>query len=266
MEQCIEYELPRTPIKESEHRAANFEAQFGTGATELDALQALHPGALREILVEHIERYYDHDLNRSVENAVDRFTDELDSATSMVRDIHSDEIAALDEQRNTIARAFEQVHVPAHAAYREAVALAHDAYTAAIEQARDEIMELEQRFIDEAEPLIEAMATDLAEFAPDPELFDWPEPDEADEDDDDPLYDSTRPYVEQVDRFREHQGKDADVRLSRDRVITKTCLASDCTNVFETTATKQKFCSSVCARRHSRRELHAARGKATAKN
>lgn len=39
-EQCQHYRLPRTPIKESETRAAKFEARFGSGATELDALEA----------------------------------------------------------------------------------------------------------------------------------------------------------------------------------------------------------------------------------
>ena len=43
-EQCNRYRLPRTPLKETEARAANFEARFGEGATELDALEALRPG------------------------------------------------------------------------------------------------------------------------------------------------------------------------------------------------------------------------------
>ena len=49
-DQCIEYELPRTPLKETERRAGSFEARFGEGATELDALEALHPGELQRIL------------------------------------------------------------------------------------------------------------------------------------------------------------------------------------------------------------------------
>jgi hypothetical protein len=40
-DQVQRYRLPRTPIKESERRAEKFEAVFGTGATELDALEAL---------------------------------------------------------------------------------------------------------------------------------------------------------------------------------------------------------------------------------
>lgn len=37
-EQCVRYNLPRTPIKEGERRAPGFEERYGEGATELDAL------------------------------------------------------------------------------------------------------------------------------------------------------------------------------------------------------------------------------------
>ena len=38
-QQCREYRLPRTPIKETDRRKDSFEEKFGTGATELDALE-----------------------------------------------------------------------------------------------------------------------------------------------------------------------------------------------------------------------------------
>ena len=53
-EQCVELELPRMPLKETELRAAKFEARYGAGATELDALEALHPGKLEELVKEWI--------------------------------------------------------------------------------------------------------------------------------------------------------------------------------------------------------------------
>jgi hypothetical protein len=239
-EQCVQYRLPRTPIKETELRGANFEAQFGSGATELDALEALHPGVLRQILVEHIERFYDYDIDEATDEAVDRFRTEIERTTSEASEIYADEIAALDEQQNAITRAFQRVNGPAQAAYREAVARAHEEYVAAIEPVRDEIEAMEQQFVDEAEELIADMATWLADAAPDPELFDWPEPAEAAEWTDDPLYDSTRGYVEQVDRFRRHQGKDDDVRLVRDRMITKTC--TECGKPFTTGNNRQTVC------------------------
>jgi hypothetical protein len=271
--QCIEYELPRTPIKEMELRAVKFEAQFGGGATELDALEAKHPGVLRQILIEHIERYYDADLDEAVSEAVDRFREQLERITAEIRDGHADEITAIDEQRRALDLAFEQVRSSAQATYEATVEPTRRAYYAAqaqamvvfnetLAQARDGIMQMQQDLVDEAEPLIAKMTSEIEEAASDD--FDWPEPVEIDEDDDDPLYDSTRSYVEQVDRFRRHQGKDADVRLSRDRAVTKTCLASDCLKLFEATESKQKFCSSACRRRHSRkvdRERRAAQGK-----
>jgi hypothetical protein len=243
-EQCVQYRLPRTPIKEKEFRGANFEAQFGAGQTELDALEALHPGVLRQILVEHIERYIDADLDDDVAEAIGRFEGELDQTATGLRDIYSDDIAALDEQRNAITQAFEQVNEPARATYLEAIARAQEEYAAAIEPVRDGIEAMEQQFVEEAEELIADMATWLEGAAPDPDLFDWPEPVEADEDDDDPLYDSKRGYVEQVDRFRRYQGKDDDVRLVRDRMVTKTC--TECGKPFSTGNVKQTACSSVC--------------------
>jgi hypothetical protein len=41
------------------------------------------------------------------------------------------------------------------------------------------------------------------------DAYDWPEPEEGDEDDD-PLYDSSRDYLDQIARYREHQGKSED--------------------------------------------------------
>ena len=61
-DQCVEYRLPRTPIKDSEQRGPRFEARFGEGATELDALEALHPGELRRIVEDEVLRYWDADL------------------------------------------------------------------------------------------------------------------------------------------------------------------------------------------------------------
>ena len=49
-DQCREYRLPRTPIKDTERRKDKFEQIFGVGATELDALEALHPGELARLL------------------------------------------------------------------------------------------------------------------------------------------------------------------------------------------------------------------------
>ncbi len=61
-EQCKQYDLPRTPIKDKERRAADFEARHGGGATELDALEALHPGELTNVVTAAVEEYFDIDV------------------------------------------------------------------------------------------------------------------------------------------------------------------------------------------------------------
>jgi hypothetical protein len=61
-EQVEHYRLPRIPIKDIERRAAKFEQNFGEGAVELDALDALHPGELHQIVQQTVLKYIDPDL------------------------------------------------------------------------------------------------------------------------------------------------------------------------------------------------------------
>jgi hypothetical protein len=61
-DQCVDYELPRSPIKYADGRRSRFEAGYGEGATDLDALEALHPGTLAEIVRRAITPYVDRRL------------------------------------------------------------------------------------------------------------------------------------------------------------------------------------------------------------
>jgi hypothetical protein len=61
-DQVITYELPRIPIKESDRRKAGFEERYGTGAVELDALEALYPGMLADLVHDAITPYRDMTL------------------------------------------------------------------------------------------------------------------------------------------------------------------------------------------------------------
>lgn len=67
-QQCATYDLPRAPIKRPKNDAAGylkrtekFQDRHGAGATELDALEAIHPGELAKIIEEAIEPYFDRD-------------------------------------------------------------------------------------------------------------------------------------------------------------------------------------------------------------
>ena len=73
-DQCVEYRLPRAPIKETEKRGARFEKRFGEGATELDALEALHPGELRRILEREIGRYLEPEPRWPGQRCLERFS------------------------------------------------------------------------------------------------------------------------------------------------------------------------------------------------
>ena len=59
-EQVKHYQLPPIPIKDSDKRQDNFLAKYGVaGATELDALEALHPGELAKIIQKETLPYRD---------------------------------------------------------------------------------------------------------------------------------------------------------------------------------------------------------------
>jgi len=79
-EQCKKYRLPRTPIKDSEGRKEGFEDRHGTGATELDALEAVRPGELTKVITSIVMPYFDVDawndavkLNESIREHVADF-------------------------------------------------------------------------------------------------------------------------------------------------------------------------------------------------
>ena len=98
-DQCVEYELPRTPAKESDSRAAGFTERFGEGYTELDALEALHPGLLRRILVAEIELFHSQDFADEWRGAREEAESEIDGIEAKIFERHADETAALEQRR-----------------------------------------------------------------------------------------------------------------------------------------------------------------------
>lgn len=65
-DQCVKYQLPRSPMDRKEKYKNNFEKKYGEGATELDSLEALHPGELAKIIIEAIDPYFEHELYQKV--------------------------------------------------------------------------------------------------------------------------------------------------------------------------------------------------------
>jgi hypothetical protein len=173
-DQCADFKLPRTPIKETERRRGAFEERFGEGATELDALEALHPGALREIVETEVERYYDATLKARHRRAADFAQQTLDEISREVAAGYSTQIEALQAEYDELAALFAE--------WRE-----------------------------RAETVWQAIADDLEARRPDPDDLIWPDPAEGDEREV-PLFDSRRDYVTQIDVYKEFQGKPTERR------------------------------------------------------
>jgi hypothetical protein len=157
-----------TPIKDSERRAERFENRFGEGATELDALEGLHPGVLRDIIEQEVLRYYDTDLRERAEQAVADVRDELEDVRAEVLERHDDEYETIRAEHGALI----------------------ERCNAALEPFREPLRQIGARFRD----LQATVQEELTQAAPRPADIDWPEPQEGDEDDD-PLFDSTRDYV-----------------------------------------------------------------------
>jgi hypothetical protein len=168
-QQCVNYALPRAPIKETERRGAKFEERFGEGATELDALEALHPGALRRILVAEIERDWNADHDDEVNDAWADFQAELQEINVEVAAEFKDEFEALEKQRQRLEKSTAKM----------------------AKIARDLFARMHKR-LEQRKPA----------FVPPEIAF------EADEDPN-PLFDSRRSYLDQLAVYKEFQGKAA---------------------------------------------------------
>ena len=106
-DQCRHYELPRTPIKEKEKRKDKFERIFGVGATELDALEALHPGEMARLLEEEIDNFLDSTLRRRATAVASDTALRLRKIEAEVRVQHADAIEDLTERFEAITEALQ---------------------------------------------------------------------------------------------------------------------------------------------------------------
>jgi hypothetical protein len=71
-EQATRFDLPSTPLKETEKRKDRWLERFGREQTELDAMLALHPGELSRAVEEKLTPYFDDTLaGRTVEAEAD---------------------------------------------------------------------------------------------------------------------------------------------------------------------------------------------------
>ena len=175
-EQVQHYQLPRTPIKDSELRKGRFEQIHGEGAVELDALEALHPGELARLIEEAVIPYRDLELEEQLSELRDEMQDQAENLLSEILEPYREEREEIEEQVKEIIARYEGMN--------------------------DELAPYRWRL----DNLLSRIQADTN--AIDIELDDRVE---ASVDGDGPeewLYDSSRDYLDQLRVYKEHQNEE----------------------------------------------------------
>jgi hypothetical protein len=172
-EQVHSYRLPRTPIKDTERRRGGFEDRYGEGAVELDALEALYPGELQQVLSQCIEYYFDPMLEQRTKDVQARLERDLALIWQQVTARFAGDIEAL----RAVHAQLQQEFGARMAAYGEQV-----------------------------QALWQAMRSELDLSVPNLDDYLLPTPIFSDELGYG-LYDSSRDYLEQIEAYKQFQGK-----------------------------------------------------------
>jgi hypothetical protein len=106
-EQVTGYRLPRIPVKSSDRRKANFERRYGRGAVELDALEALYPGALAQLVRDAIAPYRDNALPLRLQATERQAKATIDQAWTAATERHQLELEAIERAARAIALRYE---------------------------------------------------------------------------------------------------------------------------------------------------------------
>lgn len=97
VQQVEEYNLPSIPIKDTETRAGKFQNVYDGGAVELDALEALYPGALGDIVREALEKYYSEDAEAHAQEVARKRRQAVRDAVEQLKVDYPDEYEAAKE-------------------------------------------------------------------------------------------------------------------------------------------------------------------------
>lgn len=180
-EQVETYDLPRTPIKVSDRRRAGFEERRGEGAVELDALEALHPGVLAQVVRQAVQVYRDPDL-----------AGRLSSTGSVAKRSANDSWQAAAAPH---AEQLERIRSDA----RRTIALHQDRLSALAADLDAELAPLRAE-LDELRPVVERLADEVRI-----ELPQRPSGETTDVDESGWLFDAGRDYFGQLAAYRSHK-------------------------------------------------------------
>jgi len=194
-DQIRQHQLPPTPMKDTVRGKDKFlewakEVHGVDGATELDALEALRPGVLHQILRDAIRNYHDGDLGDEVERVADEFREDVDRIYQEIIGRHEDELEAIRKHQRELA----------------------SRCNAELEPIIKKYMPGFRKIAKRYNKLQQKMQEELVAEAPDVSEIEWPQPEGADEDlidaeFGDVLYASDRGYLDQIGFYRKHDGK-----------------------------------------------------------
>lgn len=179
LEQVKHYQLPPIPIKDSDKRQDNFLAKYGVkGATELDALEALHPGELAKIIRREVAPYRDQQASYKQRVTGWNADHSINAEWQAISRPHQWRLDRLKEQAQTVIEGYED-------------------RLDSLRQAMDDDLEPIKHELDRLQQAIKA---DYADFDPVlPDLYQSPLklPEQFDG-----LFDSRRDYLEQLSFYK----------------------------------------------------------------
>jgi hypothetical protein len=181
-EQVVQYRLPRTPIKESDKRKKGFEDRHGEGAVELDALEALHPGELGRIVRNAIKPYFDEELTGRLAEISRGAQEDAEAEWEELMEAEASELEEIRRSAAEIVRQYEP----------RAAKLSRD-FEAAMKPVQERLNAVQHAIQEKA-----------GEF--DITLPDRPQAVEADVDESEWLFDSSRSYLDQLECYCRHKG------------------------------------------------------------
>lgn len=194
-DQVRKYRLPRVPVKDTDRRKGNFEAAYGAGQVELDALEALHPGDLGRIVGGEILRYYDPELVDRAQAQRQRLEDDLSQLTRSILGGHGAELQELQADYRALLADFDTTRRE----FTELVAT----FAPKIEAHQERLEAIKARTVALYGTLYEELDDTEPEY-----IYPLPEPDISG-DPDSLLYDSSRDYLDQLGAYHARRAGEA---------------------------------------------------------
>lgn len=181
-EQVKELNLPRTPMKKETSGLTAFEEKFGKGGVELDALAALRPDVLNDLLQKFVVPYAEATIKDPI---MDLYKDFKNEGSTMVRH---------DEKAEELQREITKIEDE----LKERLAPLERERNAIVREYLDQVKEIDQRYKslwDDYKDWIDSLQDEEYDYS---DLLQVIEENAVPEGNDNPLFDSIRLYYMQT--------------------------------------------------------------------